>query len=330
MMEDRLDPQYGDGNRAFLQAMMANGSMSQKEVRGLVAAIWNADDEGESNYRVSEVSDEDTKHFLDTASQAASLFDYEIRTSVHQITKQRIYAFVNTTSDPQTQLATTFTADELSFIKRVFDAMFDKYNTPRAEVMALTIAEARKFARPNRRESQGINVEDGQEPTPTQAVDKGLRHSEVEDVLGILVEGGWLEQSREGYYSLSQRGLLELRPWLVDTYNDPDAEPNEWQRIKFCDACKDLVTMGLRCADPDCLFRLHDACESSFWRTRRDQTCPKCSKEWEGKLYVGERARTMTNAYQKRKSRPSGGRLSTQAPVGEEDEETDEDDAELE
>lgn len=328
-MEDQLLPRYEDGNRAFLQAMLANGSMTQKEVQAVIAAIWNADNQDDRRFRASEVSEEDMKGYLDVASQAATLFDYEVRTSVHQITKKRIYALVNTTSDPQTQLATTFTADELSFIKRILDAMFDKFNSPRIELMALTMPEARKFARPTRRESQAVDDADGQEQTQTQATDKGLRHSEVEDVMGCLLDGGWMELSREGYYSLSPRGLLELRPWLVDTYNDPDAEPNEWQRIKFCEACKDLLTMGLRCADPDCLFRLHDACESSFWRTRRDQTCPKCSKDWNGKHYVGERARTMTDAYRKRKSRPSGGRPSTQAPV-EEDEEEDGDDAESE
>lgn len=323
-MDHTLGPHYGHGNRAFLQAIQARGTVTFEDCRPILAAIWNADN-GNEDARPDQVTEEDFQSYLGAASQAASLFDYEIRSTVHQVTKQRIYALVNTASDPQTQLATTYTPDELSFIKRLLDAMFEKYNTARMEVLAVTEMQAMKLARPDRRQSQADGAS-SQAPT-----DRGLKHSEVENVLGGLVDGGWMERSREGFYSLSPRALLELRPWLVESYNDADAEPNDWQRIKFCEACKDLITVGLRCAEPDCTLRLHDACQDAFWRARRGKTCPKCSKEWTGKNYVGERAVTMTEAFQKGRRR-SGGRKSTLADnvirdAGlEEQEEVDEDD----
>ncbi|ATY63827.1 DNA repair [Cordyceps militaris] len=303
-MEVDVGSRYNHANRAFLQAMISRSSMTFRESRPVIAAILNADNDGDQ-VRPEQITEEAFEKFMATAREAASLFDYEIRRTQHQITKERVYAFVNTSSDPQTQLATTFSHDELAFVKRALEAMFDKYNKPRMEVIALTGMQAVKLARPNRRESAVPRNED--EGTQTQTADKGLKHSEVEIALENLVGGGWFEKSREGFYSLTPRALLELRPWLLGTFNDPDAGEGEWQRIKFCEACKDIVTVGVRCIEPDCNVRIHDICEEAFWRTRRSKNCPRCSREWAGNLYVGERAVTSTQAYQ-RGRRQSGGR----------------------
>jgi hypothetical protein len=317
-MENIISPNYGDANRAFLQAVMARGTVTFEESRSIVAAILNAENQEGGTLRHDQITEETVSDFIDVASQAASLFDFEIRHAAHQTSNERVYALVNTASDPQTQLATTYSADQLSFIKRMFDAMFETYNSARMEIMAITEMQAIKLARPNRRQSQP-EVEEG-----TQApVDKGLKHSEVEDVLASMVEGGWLERSGQKFYTLSPRGLLELRPWLTETYNDPDAEAGDWQRIKTCAACKDLITVGLRCSEPTCIFRLHDVCQDAFWRARRDKTCPMCSKAWTGTSYVGERAVTETEAYRRGRPRPNGastGQRSTQAGENYEDE----------
>ncbi|KPM42430.1 hypothetical protein AK830_g4137 [Neonectria ditissima] len=302
------EPHYTAGNRAFLQAILARGTITFEEAQPILAEILTADSGGEREVRSEQVTQEQFIEYIDIASEAASLFDYEVRSTVHQVTKKRIFALVNTTSDPQTQLATTYSPDELSFIKRVLDSMFEKFNSPRMEVLAVTAMQAIKLARPNRRQSQ-IDA-DTQTQTPG---DKGLKHSEVEAVLASLVEGGWFEKSTESFYSLSPRALLELRPWLVDTYNDPDVGPSEWQRIKFCEACKDIVTVGLRCGETECSFRLHDICEDAFWRTRKEKKCPKCSTAWSGKKFTGERAVTMTNAYQTGRRRGGGWQRSTLA-----------------
>lgn len=327
-MESILGPDYDNSHRAFLQALLANGTLTFEQAQPILAAIFNAAEDAESEARPEQITEDNFQKYIEVASEAATLFDYEVRSTVHQITKQRIYGLVNTQSDPQTQLATTYNPEELAFIKRALDGMFDKYNTPRMEVLAITEMQAIKFARPNPNTRQS-------QPTPTMGddttqaasltADKGLKHSEVESVLASLVDGGWFEKSREGFYAVTSRALLELRPWLIETYNDPDAEPNEWQRVKFCEACRDLVTYGLRCSEPDCTLRLHDICQDAFWRARRSKNCPKCSNEWSGNHYVGERAVTMTDAYQRGRRR-SGGRKSTladdvirQQGVGEED-----------
>ncbi|CAI6098396.1 hypothetical protein V2G26_000999 [Clonostachys chloroleuca] len=293
-METLLSSGYNNGNRAFLQAIMARGALTFDEACPIIAGIWEA--EGRDGRR--EVTEDDFADYLSKASEAASIYDYEIRTTIHQVTKDRIYAFVNTRSDPQTQLATTFALDELSFIKRLFDAMFETYNSPRMEIMAITQMQAMKVARPPNRNQTS---DDTPEATQT-SVDKGLKHSEVETTLSNLVLGGWLERSKEGFYSLTPRGLLELRPWLIETYND---DGGDWQRIKFCEACKELLTVGLRCNEPGCLLRLHEHCGDNFWRIHGGQTCPKCSTPFDGTRYVGERAVTQTDAYARGRRRPA-------------------------
>ncbi|PNY28621.1 Non-structural maintenance of chromosomes element 1 [Tolypocladium capitatum] len=328
-MDGLLRNGYSNSDRAFLQALLAHGTVTFQESQSILAAIFNAANGGDGDIRPEQVTQDDFQAHLEVASDAASLFDYEIRSAVHQLTKQRIYTLVNTTSDPQTQLATTYSPEELSFIKRVLDGMFDKYNTPRMEVLAITEMQAIKFARPNRRQGQM----DGDEEAATQtSIDRGLKHSEVENVLASLVEGGWFEKSKDGFYAVTPRALLELRPWLMDMYNDPDAGPDEWQRVKFCEACKDMVTMGLRCSEPSCTLRLHDMCQEAFWRAQRTGSCIKCSREWTGTHFVGERAVTMTEAY-RRGRRRSGGRRSTladeviqQQALGEEGDEEDQGD----
>lgn len=306
-MDDLLSDEYDDRHRAFLQALLARGTVTFEESQPILAAILNAAAGGDGETRPDQVTEEDFHGYLEKASEAASLFDYEIRSTVHQLTKQRIYALVNTTSDPQTQLATTFSPEALAFIKRALDGMFDKFNTPRLEVLAITEMQAIKFARPSRRQSDV----DGAEASQASS-DRGLKHSEVEAVLGNLVDSGWFEKSKSGFYSVTPRALLELRPWLMNMYNDPDAGPDEWQRIKFCEACKDIVTTGLRCSEPRCLVRLHDMCEEAFWRMRRAKECTRCSRQWTGLSYVGERAITMTDAYQRGRRR-SGAKRSTLA-----------------
>jgi hypothetical protein len=266
------------------------------------------------------VTEDDFKSYIAAATHVLSPFDYEIRNTVHQVSKERIYAIVNSTSDPMTQLATMRSADEIAFIKRVLDAMFETYNTPRQEIMGVTSLQALKVAKADgrNRQSNGHRLENGEEGS--QVVDKGLKHSEAERLMASLVAEGWFERSVEGWYTLSPRALMELKGWLVATYNDEDADGDEWQRIKFCEACKSIVTIGQRCTNLDCNVRLHDTCHEAYWRTQREQECPKCNTAWDGRHWVGEKAITTGEAYLRGKRRSGGARRSEVAEDEEEEE----------
>ncbi|KAL2024575.1 hypothetical protein VTK56DRAFT_7618 [Thermocarpiscus australiensis] len=318
MADDDWEPPvpagYSDANRAFLQAFMARGTLTFREGRKILASIKSASEGGQIAADPESITMQEFENFIRTAREAVEPLDFDIRNTRDQVRDgERVWAFINVHSDPATQLATARTPEEVAYIKRLLDAMFETYNTPRMEVMAVDEGQALRVSRPPRRAS-GVNGDnnnnDDDEETEGAAAapaDRGLKHSEVLSLLSSLVAEGWLEKSRDGFYSLTPRSLMELWSWLVATYNDPDSE-SEWQRIKFCEACKEIVTYGQRCNEPDCTVRLHDICEEAFWRTRRERTCPKCNARWEGNHFVGERAVTSRAGFQRgrrRRGRPS-------------------------
>ena len=89
---------------------------------------------------------------------------------------------------------------------------------------------------------------------------------------------------------------MELRGWLIDTFNDqvPDDEDDEeehYQKIKFCQACKDIVTVGQRCPDVGCMARVHNYCVAKLFRAQGGkEECPLCKTEWSDPMSVGEKA----------------------------------------
>lgn len=115
--------------------------------------------------------------------------------------------------------------------------MFDTYNTRRQEAMVISSMQALQLAKAgagdaNRRES-GTQQQQATQGGAAQS----LTMTQAETMLKQLVEQGWFEKSRKGYYRLSPRGLMELRGWLVAAYNDEGI-----RKIKFCAACRDIIT----------------------------------------------------------------------------------------
>jgi non-structural maintenance of chromosomes element 1 len=127
------------------------------------------------------------------------------------------------------------------------------------------------------------------------------------------VESEWFESSQAQFYSLSTRGLMELGPWLVATYNDPDAEEGEWKRIKECRGCRKLLTVGQRCKNEECHCRLHDFCADGLFgrQESRERKCPVCQEEWAGLRFVGERAARRDGPTNLSGRRTTGTRIST-------------------
>ncbi|KAJ4425152.1 hypothetical protein N0V82_000207 [Gnomoniopsis sp. IMI 355080] len=329
-LEPSIPSGWGDAHRALLQAFLSRGTLTYREAKPIIAAIFTAGSEQGRQVDPNEISEADFRTLMSKMREAVAPLDYDVRSTTHQTTREQIWAVINAHSDPSTQLATSRNPDEIAFIKRLLDAMFETYNTRRQEVMAVTAAQARKVARPSARNDRNEDAIGEDAPQTQLASDRGLKHSEVEKLLPSLVEEGWFEQSDEGFYSLSARSLLELNTWLLEAYNDPDAGPDDWQRIKFCEACKDIVTVGQRCPRHDCNVRLHDICADAFWRTRRaGQVCPKCQTAWTGTNFVGERSVTETAAAHRRREngpRRSNGNASMVDHEVEQDVEVDEDD----
>ncbi len=231
-------PDYSDANRAFLQAFLARSVLTLDTAKPIIAACESFQERRE---RLPEdVKVEDLDDYVANANRRLSPLDLEIRSAFHQQTRERVYALVNTTSDPLTQLATTYTADEIAFVKNLLDAMFDGANNRgRKEAMCISGIDAIGVGRAQKDRRQTV---DGEE-TATQPAAGVLSGRDVETLLHKLVDEAWLEKSRAGFYSLSPRALMELKSWLVDTYNDEDEEGNKVDKIKFCQACKEVITV---------------------------------------------------------------------------------------
>ncbi|OKL62105.1 hypothetical protein UA08_02146 [Talaromyces atroroseus] len=301
---------YNDSNRAFLQAFMARSTMTFEDARPVLAAIFTAQEGRE--VLAEDITQADLNSYIAAANSAISPFDLEIRSTKPQIAVSLpngaqtvsssnnpplVYALVNTTSDPLTQLATTYSVDEIAFVKRLLDAMFETYNTRRLEAMVVSSMQAIQLAK-----ASSENNANRRESTNNAATNQGgaaqsLTMTQAESMLGRLVEEGWFEKSSKGFYSLSPRGLMELRGWLVETYNDEDEHGHRARRIKFCAACKDIITAGQRCSNRECLGRLHDTCVRNFFRMQQAERCPVCKIEWPGDKFVGERAITTSERY---------------------------------
>lgn len=246
-----MDDSYNDSNRAFLQAFLSRGTLTFATCKPILASILTVHEGREC--LADDVTEEDLRSYISTANTAISPLDLEIRSACHQWTRERVYALVNTSSDALTQMATTHSADEIAFVKRVLDWMFEgQGNTRRREAMCITGTEAINLAKlsgSGRRETQNGSSQAG------GASSQGLSMRDAEGMMGKLVDEGWFEKSAKGFYSLSPRALIELRGWLVQTYNDPEDETTgsgSGERIKFCQACRDIVTVVSRSRKAAC------------------------------------------------------------------------------
>ena len=259
-MADDDNSQYNNSHRAYLQAFLARSVLTLDEAKPILAAIMSVHGERTNQRRslrltyaesclerreifAEDITEADFNGYTNAANTAISPFDLEIRSTYHQTSRKRIYALVNATEDPIAQLATSHTADEISYLKRVLDAMFESNNTSRREIMAITSMEAVRLCKApveTPRETQNGSATQG-------SAGQHLTMVQAEKMLKALVEEGWFEKSARGFYSLSARALMELRGWLLDTYNDmEDGEDDDEERpmrIKRCLACKEIITV---------------------------------------------------------------------------------------
>ena len=111
--------------------------------------------------------------------------------------------------------------------------------------MAITSMQATHLAKPpveQRGETQNGSATQG-------SGGAGITMVQAERMMGAMVEEGWFEKSRKGYFSLSPRALMELRGWLMETYNDVGDDEDEEDgaralKVKLCYACKEIITVA--------------------------------------------------------------------------------------
>ncbi|KAF2687128.1 hypothetical protein K458DRAFT_476057 [Lentithecium fluviatile CBS 122367] len=285
---------YDDSHRAFLQAFLSDPVKPVEDVVPLIAKILTAH-EPDRQRLVNDITQPIINSMVQAVNAKIAALDFEIRSTRNQENRTLTYALVNTTSDTFTQLATSFSPDEIAYIKRLLDAMFEINNTKAREIMAVKGMDATNLAKaPRNRQSQAVDADEQAAEVDVNV--KSIKHEEADKVLQQLVTQGFFQKSRRGWYSLAPRALMELRTYLKETYNEPPADdeddPPPIIRIRDCEGCREIVTVGLRCGNRECGIRWHDGCGNQYFRGQQGGTrkCPACDTEWTGDVFVGERA----------------------------------------
>jgi len=73
----------------------------------------------------------------------------------------------------------------------------------------------------------------------------GLTKTAGEAAVEAFIREGWLEKSRAGFITLSERGLLELKEYVLEMFNDMDEESEgngRTDKIRTCLVCQEIVT----------------------------------------------------------------------------------------
>ncbi|KAL5118087.1 hypothetical protein ACEQ8H_004076 [Pleosporales sp. CAS-2024a] len=320
------DEGYTYMHRAFLQAFLTHHVMTADDIKPVLAHVMTAHNP-DRPWTIGDVTQPHLTATIQAVNAKIEHYDFEIRSIKDQHTKLTVYALINKTSDSLTQLATKFSASEIAYIRRLLDHMFETNNTHARQVMAMKHTEASQLARissrrhrPSQANADADTDETRQTQTPPQ--DTGISIQEADHVLDTLVNEAFFQKSHAGYYSLAPRALMELRAYLKETYNDPPSAPGADDavvRIRDCEACRDIVTHGVRCNDKDCGVRWHDVCANSYYRGRAsgNRKCPRCGTECSGGLYVGERADRVSG----RTSMATGKRSTVQHEADEDEDE---------
>ena len=112
-------------------------------------------------------------------------------------------------------------------MRTILVAIFDAANSLHEEAFAI-------------RSTDALNL--------TSAQGVGLTKMAGEQAINQFIREGWLERSRGGFLSLSERGLLELRGYLEETFNEVEEveegseDVRRTDKIRKCHACLEILT----------------------------------------------------------------------------------------
>ncbi|KAJ3046767.1 hypothetical protein HK097_000529 [Rhizophlyctis rosea] len=201
-----------------------------------------------------EYSDRDFTPFVGVLNETLDTLDMELRKGQAPDTGATYYALVNTNGDEIAQRATTFTANEVAYLKHVIDLIIN------AEDEAFEISSTLAL----------------RTVTPLQS------KKDAQAFLDRLIKTQWLDDNN-GLLSLSLRTLLELQQYLKTRHPDT---------LEDCTICMEIVTtFAERCGTENCSARLHQHCANKYLGERREGgRCPSCQEAWQG-VRTGSRAR---------------------------------------
>lgn len=238
---------------------------------------YEPDDDDDINF-MPFVDEETLSNVITSINNRLEILDLEIAESKDMDDSSiTLFSFVNRKSTGAIRLSTKYSDNEMQLVKEVVDRIFNSKfvnnnHTDNTGTMHPDIKYTVPYMKLVKHLSSGstssrIESED--------AIITRLSLEESEHFLQDLECYGWLERYRENY-TLSTRGLVELKKFLLDTYGkSPEGT------ISTCFGCDDILTRGFSCSNPDCHIRFHSHCRDLVHKSKNSDDCPNadCSEK---------------------------------------------------
>ncbi|KAI0928564.1 hypothetical protein AcW1_005769 [Taiwanofungus camphoratus] len=256
-----------DVQRLFLQAVLSRRALSQK----LALKIWekciDAVKAANDTLDIPFSNDRNSwDNFISKINDSLNPLNLELAQMHDEFTGKEICVLVNRKGDEIAQLATDYSAVEITYFKAIVSINKLWYcSCPRTVMLFAMFQVEQIMLAPN----ESYTVSSLAALREVNALKANMTKAQAEVVLNSFVVKGWLVKSKRGRYSLSTRTLIELQPYLRTTYPD---------QIMECTLCMEMVTRGIACYTAQCKTRMHTHCFTSYMR--RNQACPACKQNW--------------------------------------------------
>lgn len=236
-----------DVHRLFKQAMISRRCVTED----LATILWKKCEEAcrslneniPSQFEAAEIGT-----YIQEINDTITPLSLEFKSRIDEVSGKRMWALVNTVDGDIAQVATEYSATEITFFKHII------------ELIVLAPADAYSVS----------SLAAIREVTNMKA---SMTKSQAEAALSNFVANGWLYRSDRGRYALSTRSLVELEVYLRRTYENDVPE---------CSYCTELVTLGVACNSDDrsCRAVLHRHCYDLLRRSPNNFKCPLCKADW--------------------------------------------------
>ncbi|KAG9017085.1 hypothetical protein FRB90_001815 [Tulasnella sp. 427] len=192
--------------KLFLQAMMTRRIVSEK----LAMELWRASVDAVRKVEPNVEALQEWGPFLGNVKHLLDPLGLDIKGTVIEDTGEKALILVNLVRDEIAQLATAYTATEITFFKQIVEliVMAPNESYSAGEITCL---------------KEGLQLPAGMKVP--------LRHATK--LLGSFAANGWLHKSKRSRYSLGPRAVVELRGYLTETYEE--------ENLQICPTCSGLV-----------------------------------------------------------------------------------------
>ncbi|CAI5507412.1 unnamed protein product [Closterium sp. Naga37s-1] len=245
---------------------------------------------------------EEVEDFLTSIGQinaALSLLQLELRAAADQADGGLWYGVVNRAADSQGKLGTTYSHEEIQYLKCLVEHVVTASNGSGciSSIAALHLTPAPSSSQPNPTQDP-LSPSSSQPPlSPPATRTHTLSLTDKERLIADLADNHWLSISSDsrdgssgggsssgggggsgsgggkrgvqGSVGLGVRTYLELQQYLKST-----------EGVAVCDVCHDAAVKAVCCASPGCEYRLHQYCMPAKFHRVKNPKCPQCDAPW--------------------------------------------------